>query len=281
MVSFIIVSYNTKDLLRDCLLSVQKHTKIPHEIIVVDNDSKDDSVKMIKKEFPKAKLIKNTENAGFAKAVNRGAKEAKGEFLFFLNSDAELNNDAAAELAETMESDKKNGVVGGLLKNTDGSVQRSFSKYYDLVPAALLLFGGDRVELLGRTEKAQEVDWVSGGCMMVRADVFHQVNGFDEEYFMYLEDMDLCRRIHDTGYMIIFDPSVSVTHIGQGSSNRSFAIVQIYKGLNQYYKKHKSKQEQLMMRFMLKTKALAVITTGKLTKNADLVTTYQQALRTL
>ncbi len=280
-VSIIILSYNTEKLLELCLASIEKHIEIPHEIIVVDNASTDTSVPMLKKKFSQVKVIENQQNLGFAKGVNQGAGEAKGEYLWFLNSDAELFQDVASQLVRVMESDNTIGVVGGVLKNRDGSLQRSFSKFYDLMPAALLIFGGDKVELLGYTEKDRDVDWVSGGCMMVRADVFRQAQGFDESYFMYLEDMDLCKRIHDLGYRVVIVPSASVMHIGQGSSNRSFAIINIYKGLDLYYKKNKGTVQQLTLRLLLRSKAALAISIGVLTGKKDLVMTYKNALKSL
>ncbi len=140
MVSLIILSYNTENLLRDCLLSLEFHLKSEHEIIVVDNASQDGSVQMVEKSFPKVKLIKNTENSGFAKGCNLGATRARGEYLLFLNSDITLDNDPLPSFIKAISTKKTHGVVGGLLQNSDGSLQRSYGNFYTLKNLFLMLF---------------------------------------------------------------------------------------------------------------------------------------------
>lgn len=280
MVSFIILSYNTRELLVSCIQSVIDHGVQDFEVIVVDNASHDGSADQIKKQFPQVRVIENSENAGFAKGVNIGAEHAKGDYLLFLNSDAEITEDTVSQLIQPFEMHEKAGVVGGLLKNTDGSMQRSFSRFYDLVPVFLLLFGGDRVELVGHSvSNIQAVDWVSGGCMMIRKDVFDKVGRFDENFFMYLEDMELCKRVKQQGYEIYFNPHAEVTHIGQGSSNRQFAITHIYKGLLYYYRKHKNIVSVYVLQGMLTIKAVLAIGIGTAIGKKELVRTYRKALQ--
>jgi len=125
----------------------------------------------------------------------------------------------------------------------------------------------------------KEVDWVSGGFMLIKRSVFEEMDGFDEHFFMYMEDMELCYRLKKRNKTVWYVPDARVVHIGQGSSNRSFAIVQIYKGLLYFYKKHKSHVEYLLVKFMLVLKGRMSIFVGILTNNSYLRSTYSQALK--
>jgi GT2 family glycosyltransferase len=201
MVSIVILSYNTEDLLRRCLTSLFEH--IPEkeaEVIVVDNASKDDSVKTLKKQFPQVKLIENDTNSGFAGGCNLGAKHARGEYLLFLNSDTQISDNPLPELLKTMSTGRDCGVVGGLLKNHDDSLQRSFGDFYSVKNIAFFLFGGEKYEAKHFvTRRVKEVDWVSGGFMLVKSDIYQELKGFDENFFMYIEDMELCYRVKKIG----------------------------------------------------------------------------------
>jgi GT2 family glycosyltransferase len=232
MVSIIILSYNTKDLLHASLTSLVKQLDLTsYEIIVVDNASSDDSVEMVKKDFTDVKLIENDENAGFAKGCNLGAKHAKGEYTLFLNSDTQLKENHLDEMATFLEMHEKVAVIGGKFHNTDGSIQRSFGKFYTLPSVFLMLTTGDKGELLRNTSNTlQYVDWVSGGFMLVRRSVFDSLGGFDEHFFMYIEDMELCYRVKKLGYQVAYYPKTVIEHVGHGSSNRTFAIVSSWEG---------------------------------------------------
>lgn len=274
-VSIIILSYNTKDLLKACLTSVQEYTKIPHEIIVVDNASKDESAQMVEEDFPNITLIENKENVGFAKGVNVGAKQAKGDYLLILNSDTEFVDDSLAQMVAFADEHKDAGAVGGKTGK-----QRSFGKFLTL-PYVFLLLYAER--FIGKQEHnqdtVQKTDWVSGGFMLVRRSIFEQVGGLDERIFMYIEDMELCFRIKQAGYGVYYFPKAQVKHLGQGSSNRSFAIIHIYQGLVYFYQKHKSHREYLIVKNMLKLKALVAIFVGTITRNGYLKSTYKKALQ--
>ena len=280
MVSIIILSYNTKDLLKNCLSSVEK--VVPsgtYEVIVVDNLSVDDSVEMVKKEFKDVTVIQNTENAGFAKGCNLGASHAKGELLLFLNSDAVMKENPLPKMVSLFESEEKVAVVGGSLKNFDGSDQRSFGQFYNLPQVAVMLFGGEKTELkVHQSNAARDVEWVSGGFMMVKKGIFDTVRGFDGHFFMYIEDMELCYRIRKRGYRIMHQPQAVVSHVGQGSSNKSFAIIHIYKGLRYFYKKHKNAVSYATLLFLLRSKAYIAIMVGRVTHDMRTIDTYQKAL---
>lgn len=280
MVSIIILSYNTKDLLRLCLTSLQKHiTHVEYEVIVVDNNSSDDSVQMLKKEFPSVRLVESDRNLGFSKGINLGSEHAKGDFLLFLNSDCEfLHNDLSA-MVTFLADHPEVGVTGGKMENNDGTLQRSYSKFYGLKDIAIMLFGREKVELLmQKSDKEQETDWVSGGFMLIRSEIFKKIKGFDEHIFMYTEDMELCYRVKKLGFKVYYVPSSTVRHEGQGSSDRSFAVIHIFKGIKYFYKKHRSLPEYMIVWGLLLIKAALAIIIGSMTGNKKLITTYKQAL---
>ncbi|CAN5201877.1 N/A [soil metagenome] len=283
MVSLVILSYNKRDLTAECLKTIFQY--IPEksaEVIVVDNASSDDSVEYIKKHFPKVKVIENTKNAGFAGGCNLGAKHAKGDYILFLNNDAKLSNDPLPALIDVFDQHEKTAIVGGLLANHNGSPQRSYGSFYTILNVAYLLFAGESGELKRfQGKEITSTDWVSGGFMLVKRDVFEKVKGFNESYFMYIEDMDLCYRIKKAGYSIYNTPFAKVEHLGQGSTNKAFAIVHIFEGLQIFYKQQRSLVEYYLVKLLLFIKALSALTIGIVTKNKYLITTYRDALKTL
>ncbi len=283
MVSLVILSYNKRELTSSCLTSIYKH--IPEkecEVIVVDNASSDDSVEYIKKHFPQVKLIENSKNAGFAGGCNLGAKRALGEYVLFLNNDAEVASDPLPQMIEVFGKHPDTGIVGGLLVNHNGSLQRSFGSFYTVVNVAYLLFAGESGELKRfHSNDVTPTDWVSGGFMMVKRSIFEKVKGFNESYFMYIEDMDLCYRVKKEGYEIYNTPFARVRHLGQGSTNKAFAIVHIFEGLQIFYKQQRSAFEYYAVKLLLFIKAVSALLIGVVTMNKYLVTTYRDALKTL
>ena len=153
-------------------------------------------------------------------------------------------------------------------------------KFYTPLNALLLLLGIQRFDLRNKRYKAvAQVDWVKGGLFMVRSDIFKKLAGFDENIFMYIEDMEFCYRADLEGYKTYFYPQVAVHHAHQGSSSRSFAIVNIYKNLLYFYKKHRSSGEYMLLKSLLLAKAGLLIGVGRLTGNKYLVDTYREAVR--
>jgi len=257
------------------------------ELLVVDNDSGDDSVVLlkdaIKKEgYTNMHVIANTENAGFGKGCNVGAARAKGEYLLFLNNDTVVKDSGLIAMASFMQKHPKIAILGGQLRNSDGTLQASTGKFYTPFHALLLLLGLQKFGLLDASpRKITQVDWVKGGLLMVRKDVFTKLSGFDEKIFMYIEDMELCYRAKLRGFQTFFYPDVLVVHEEHGSTNRSFAIVNIYQNLLYFYKKHRSFREYQFIYFIMKTKAAILINIGKIVGNSYLVSTYEQALKVI
>ncbi|MBI4096241.1 MAG: glycosyltransferase family 2 protein [Candidatus Levybacteria bacterium] len=285
--SIIILSYNTKDLTIQCVKSVVKQyqkelERKEIEIIVVDNNSVDDSVLAISSLFLKnfsVKLILNKENLGFAKGCNIGAKAAKGKYILFLNSDTQVEDEGFIQMAVFLDKNPKIAILGGKLRNSDGSIQRSAGKFYNLLSLIIMLFGLERFGFLRSSpNKIQKVDWVSGACMMVRSDIFKKLSGFDESLFMYVEDMEICFRAKKLDFLTYFYPNISLRHKSLGSSNRTFAIINVYKGILHFYSKHKNRLEYLIAKTLLIAKAEILILIGFLTSNSDLKNRYKKAI---
>lgn len=279
MVSIIILSYNTEALLYACLDSLYSHLKdVVFEVIVVDNNSQDESVHMVKKEFKKVILIENKENVGFAKGCNQAAKKAHGEYLLFLNSDTQMETDSLQKAIAQLQENEGVAILGGFLDNTDGTTSHSYGNFFTLGSTFALLFGG-KLNKDHQVQKKQFVDWVSGGCMLIKRQVFEIAHGFDERFFMYIEDMELCYRIKKMGYSTLYYPEFFVTHKAQGSSNRSFAVLEIYKGILYFYKKHMSKLDYFAVRILLGIKAILVLVISIITLDNKKMETYGRALR--
>lgn len=280
MVSIIIVSFNTKDLLRACLSSVQNHLKgFDYEIIVVDNYSNDGSSEMVKTEFKEIMLIENKENVGFGKANNIGAKKAKGEALLFLNSDTQFVDDSLKKMVSLFGNNEKIGVVGGKLKNASGAIEQSAGKFYSLFNLVLVLFGLEHIGFVRYNGEKRETDWVSGGCMLVRRSLFEKLKGFDENMFMYVEDMEFCYRVKKEGFAVWYYPKMKAIHISFGSSNKAFAIIHIYQGILYFYKKHMGGVQYEVIRGLLVAKAAGAICIGIVFRNKYVIDTYKKALR--
>jgi GT2 family glycosyltransferase len=288
--SVIILNYKKPQLTKSCLKSIYKeYEKFLKdglmEVIIVDNNSQDDSLKILRdviddNKYKHVHLIASKDNGGFGKGCNLGAKEAKGDYVLFLNNDTVVKDQGLWDMALYMEQQPHVGILGGQLRNPDGSLQTSTGKFYTPWNAFLLLIGMQKFGLLDRSpQKITEVDWVKGGLFMVRRTVFSTLHGFDENIFMYIEDMELCYRAKQKGYSVYFYPYAKVLHAEHGSTNRTFAIVNIYQNLLYFYKKHRSRSEYLFIRSVMRAKARMLIMTGKLTNNIYLVQTYEKALK--
>lgn len=288
--SIVTLSYNTRDLTLSCLKSVasqykQEFEKKEFEIIVVDNNSSDGSpseISRLRQDFggqANLKLIENKENVGFGRGCNLGAKAAQGKYILFLNSDTEVLDKGFLSMIDFLDKNSNVAILGGKLENDDGSVQRSIGKFYNLFNLLIMLLGLERFGFLRSSpNKIQKVDWVSGACMMVRADIFEKLTGFDEKLFMYMEDMEICFRANKLGFATYFYPNVKVKHNSLGSSNRTFAIINIYRGILHFYSRHKTYLEYLVAKSLLITKAGVLILVGLLTFNPELRGRYQKAI---
>ncbi len=286
--SVIILSYNTKDLTTSCVNSIVEQYKKEldenrFEIIVVDNNSEDgdfEAISKLRETISNLKVIESKENLGFGKGCNLGASKAEGELLLFLNSDTEIKNQGFIKMVNYLSDNKNIGILGGKLKNADGTSQLSCGKFYSLFNLFLVLLGFNKSFNLRESPNIiKKVDWVSGASFMIKKDIFNKVNGFEKEFFMYIEDMELCFRVKKEGFLTYFYPNITLFHKELGSSNRTFAIVNIYKGILIFYKKNKPKWQYHVVKFMLCTKSILLVLLGKIINNKYLQDTYSQALK--
>jgi GT2 family glycosyltransferase len=283
--SIIILSFNTKELTIACINSIiaqykQELDNSKFEIVVVDNASSDDSVKAITLlKIPNLRLVESKENLGFSEGCNLGAKNAKGEYLLFLNSDTEIKDQGFVKMVDYLKKNENVGILGGALKNEDGSAQASTGKFYNLFNLFLAMVGLERAGFLRESPKqVKKVDWVMGASLMINRKIFEKIGGFEKELFMYAEDMELCYRANKKGLPTYFFPEVMLFHKERGSSSRTFAILNIYRGILFFYKKYKPGWEYMVAKTILFLKAFILSKIGRLIGRKYLQETYGQAL---
>ncbi len=251
--SIVIVSYNVGNYLKNCLESVNKTAQnLKPEIIVVDNNSTDNSLEILEREFPQVRVIKNSKNYGFAKGANRGMKQAQGEFVLLLNPDTIVYECAVTSMLEYMENHPETGIVGPQLLDPDQSLQHSCRSF----PTWSVYFS-NRQSLLNRFfpsnkwsnkyllkqidhKQIQEVDWISGCCLLLRKKMLEEIDYLDEDFFMYIEDVDIARRAKAKNWKVVYFPSAKLVHFKSKSvlQNRTRMVVEHHKSMYQYYLKH-------------------------------------------
>lgn len=258
-----------------------KTSNLDFEVIVIDNGSTDGSCELLNKKFPRVKKIFNKENLGYGKSNNLGIQKAKGEFIFLLNSDIKVLDEGIDKLF-VYAQDHPRTFVGAKLLNEDNSPQASCGPMYTLPVVFFMLFlKGDSLGIT-RSSPAREksVDWVSGACLMGKKENFLNVGLFDEAIFMYMDEIDFLYRARQKGYTTAFYPQARFIHTGAASSaDRRQPVLNIYRGLLYFYRKHRSIMEERLLRIMLIAKALLAIQLGRLTGNQALISTYEQALQ--
>ena len=227
MLSVIVVSWKVRDMLRDCLRSLLAETGDGVQVIVVDNDSGDGSVEMVRAEFPNVTLVANRDNVGFGRANNQALPLCRGRFICLLNPDTVVADRGIERCMQYLVEHPDIGLVGPRLANPDGSLQRWTGGAFPTVGNVAshhLLFDNVlppswRPRPLFLTHDAQEpldVDWISGACMVLRRECFGDAL-FDERFFMYGEDMELCHRVRRAGWRVVYFPAVTIVHIQGGS----------------------------------------------------------------
>lgn len=242
--SIIIVNWNTCDLLRQCLKSVYDTVHgLSFEVIVVDNGSSDGSVEMVRREFPQVVLIENRENLGFARANNQAIHISRGDLALFLNSDAFLRTDAVQQLVRTMRDHPDVGIAGPALFFPDGRVQASHSPLPSLRSETMSLLGLDRLPRRIAVVDSKcgyfETGGVSGACFVSRRQVFDEIGLFDEGFFMFSEEIDLCYRAWIAGWKVVHVPTAHVYHVGGGSTGTTAKrLLMLYRSKLRYFSKH-------------------------------------------
>lgn len=257
--SIIIVNFNTKNLLNNCIDSILNNCdRSNYEIIVIDNGSKDGSVEMIKKQYSdNLKVIINQENKGFGSANNKGAKIAMGEYLFFLNSDTVIKDDIFLELEQSFKKNKNTGIIAPKLLLDDGSEQPfAFGNFPKIINVIIKKFAPSQKY----KESSFKTDWVSGAALVIKKDIFEKIGGFDEKIFMYFEDIDLCKRVNELGYDVVVNPLVKITHYCAKSpvqfKNRKEYY---YRSQDYFYKKHYGPFKANLARMLRRIKYLLIV----------------------
>lgn len=250
--SIIIVSYNTREVLTDCLNSFYDDLDESYEVIVVDNASTDGSVEMVQKGFPSIKLISNNQNLGYAKANNQGIKAATGAQVILLNSDTLTSASTFESLVKFALLNPKVAIVSPKLLNADKSIQHNGGALPNLINVLMWQFFLDEIPLLTHLVSpyhqddpefynyTQRTGWVSGACMLLTRQCLEKVGLLDEQIFMYAEDVDYCKRASQAGLQVWTYGQASLIHLGQGSGDKSKALIGEYRGMSYFLTKHHS-----------------------------------------
>lgn len=222
--SIIIVTWNTADITLKCVQTIKKYLKgIKYEIIIADNGSSDDTVAKLKKEGGVV-VIENKANLGFGKGNNIAAASAKGEYLLFLNSDMEFLDNQLKNMFDYIKSHPKIGLIGPKFLNIDLSDQGSVFPPQTLLNAFKEFWLGQKTysKYVPESQVPLEVFSVSGGAVMVKRSLFEKIGGWDKRYFMYYEDLELCRQVKKMGYQVFYYPQCRFVH-RHGASGKSLA----------------------------------------------------------
>jgi N-acetylglucosaminyl-diphospho-decaprenol L-rhamnosyltransferase len=234
VVSVCIVNWNCRDMLHECLRSLnRRRQRLRIEIIVVDNASTDGAADMVERDFPRVKLIRNNDNAGFARGNNQAASMARGRYLFFLNNDTVVPPGALCRLVEHARSRPRLGLLGPLLRGVDGRVQLSARRRPTLAALAhrLLLLRWSGLfrrayrRYRGRGEGAAgAAEVLMGAALLMPRNVFHEVGGWDEAFTFGGEDIELCSRVRRR-FDVVYHPAVEIIHFGRASSRKRIGFV--------------------------------------------------------
>lgn len=284
--SIIIINFNTKRLILDCVSSIKKsisESGFTHEIIVIDNNSTDGSADLLNKKHPDVKIVRNQDNYGYGRANNQGISQARGRFILLLNSDILVLENSIIRLYGFAKRHSKS-FCGGKLYNVNGTVQPSCGPFPNLWVVFIMLFlKGDKLHLTRYSpEHERMVDWVSGACIIAHRDTFVRAGKFDESIFMYMDEINLLYQARKKGIRTWFYPNARFIHIGAASSgDKSKPVINIFKGLQYYYKTHYGRYPAIILKFFLYIKSILGYIAGLLSFNAKLKNTYAEAFKTI
>jgi hypothetical protein len=262
--SIILVNYNTREILRQCLESIQRTVRYrSFETIVVDNASRDGSTKMVRHGFPDVQLIANEDNRGFSAANNQGIDVAQGRYVLLLNPDTEVLDDALTTMVVFADAHPDAAIIGPQLLNPDGTVQSSRRRLPTLITAAFestwlepwaprgLL---ERYRISDRPDNViQDVDWITGAAMLARREAIEEVGLLDEGFFMYSEELDWCKRFREAGWRVVYLPTAQIVHHVGKSSEQVVAARHIYFQTSKvrYFRKHEGALIAGLLRWIL------------------------------
>jgi GT2 family glycosyltransferase len=256
VLSVLLVNYNDRENLSRCLSSLKCQIKgIPYEIIVVDNNSSDGSQEFVRENHPDVNLIINEKNVGFSRANNRGLQECRGEYTLLQNTDTVVLPGAIEILIKALQSNPGLGAVGPALLQEEDTFQVSFGRRVSFLPELLQkgFLNQFYRSWLRISRKPHTVGWLSAACLLVPYSVLQEVGFFDENFFLYFEDIDLCVRIKKSGYDLLFQPLARVIHVGGAATAKTKWLSRFNYRKSQlyFYRKHNSKASNFMLRFYL------------------------------
>jgi GT2 family glycosyltransferase len=251
-ISVIIVTYNSRAVVSRCLDALRRHQgDAMCEVIVIDNASPDRTADLVEHDYPWVRLIRRPINAGLSAAINDGVAASAGRHVMQLNPDTHFDRDIVTPLAIYLAKHPDVGIVAPKLLDDDGTLQlscRAFPGYstaifnrYSILTKVLPGNRYSRDYLMAGFDHASErdVDWVSGAALMFPRAVYDRLGGWDAGFFMFSEDVDFCRRAHDAGYRVVYDPTVVVYHsIGASQSASPRLVIERHRSMWRYYRKH-------------------------------------------
>jgi N-acetylglucosaminyl-diphospho-decaprenol L-rhamnosyltransferase len=274
----VVVNHNTRAQLRDCLASLPAET----EVVVVDNDSGDDSVRMVRDEFPHVGIVANRFNPGYGGGANQGVRRCDADYVLILNSDTLVEPGALTSLRRHLDDNPRVGLAGPRLRNRDGTLQPSCFP----VPGTMrwLVENDPMGRLVGWVPPARRrsyrfnppgeagpVPWVLGAALAVRRSAFEVVGGFDESFFMYYEEVDLCMRLRLAGWEVHHVPTAEIVHLGAASTSqvRSEMAVEHFRSTLRFYRRYYRgvhlrawvgiMRTKMLLRFLRDAMALALV----------------------
>ncbi|MEK9136487.1 MAG: glycosyltransferase family 2 protein [Bacteroidota bacterium] len=283
-----IVSWNCKQYLADCLRSIEATgSRLSNHVIVIDNNSTDGTVEMVKRDFPRVTFVQNQSNIGFAAANNQAMKMAQARYVMLLNPDTIVHPDGLDALVRFMDQHPSVWAAGPAMLNRDGTPQRTgvrFPSNWNIFCEALFLdrlfprsrlFGGHK-ELYADPATSRPVDYVQGACLCARHDAYIKVGGLDQKFFMYFEETDWCYRMKRAGGEVYLCPDARVTHFGGGDVGHydEQRLVHYHRSLLRFYRKHYSVSSLQVLRVVgVMRSAIRVIMWGT-------IAVFRPALRT-
>jgi N-acetylglucosaminyl-diphospho-decaprenol L-rhamnosyltransferase len=248
----VVVNHDSGDSLARCIRSVfDAAGEVALEVVVVDNESGDGSAVSAARSFPQIRLIQNDENRGFPAAANQGMRSSRSEYLLLINPDAHIVSGTLEGFLKVARDRPRAGAIGALTRNPDGSVYPSARKVPSLLQGAVHTLVGpfwpqnplSRAYRMAGWDRLSErhVDWVSGSSMLLRRAALDQVGFFDEGFFMYVEDMDLCTRLRAVGWEVLFSPELEIEHVGgTATAGQRRMTLEHSRSIYRYFVKHRS-----------------------------------------
>jgi len=265
--SIIIVNYNLAKEIENCLDSLLEKInlagRIDYEIIIVDNNSPEKNLIEVERKFiqDNIKFYYLDENTGFGKGCNYGYSKASGKYICFLNPDTIIKEDIFSPIIDMFEKDKSIGIIGPKQQTRPPFFDFSAGSYPNIFLELFNLFGigvffeGFIVSFYTKLKRNKnlEVDWILGAAIFIRSELFKMINGFDKDYFMFFEEVDLCKKVSDAGFKIIYAPKLKICHIGSVSGKKDYRLytIRTYSSKYIYISKHNKTYKKILIRFLL------------------------------